>query len=298
MAELEIVWYTEKIKRKPAANFIIIFEQNLTKEDLSMNTLNNSTIIKEQYKTASNLNTRISIHAKYSTNKESFGDWIVSNYKIKDGMRILELGCGTGDMWKGHLDLLENETELVLTDFSEGMLQTTRELLGENGQVSYQVVDIQNIPFEENSFDMVIANMMLYHVPDLAKGLAEVRRVLKPAGSFYCATYGEHGIVEYIEGLLKDYLVEGKINKNFTLQNGAEKLSQQFAKVERLDREDGLAVTEVQDMVDYIYSLSSMSNISNVPREELQRILEANMVDGVLYVPKEYGMFVCHGQKN
>lgn len=262
-----------------------------------MNTLNNSTIIKEQYKTASNLNTRISIHAKYSTNKESFGDWIVSQYRIADGMRILELGCGTGDMWKGHLNLLGTGTELILTDFSEGMLATAKENLGEQEKISYQVVDIQNIPFPDNSFDIVIANMMLYHVPDLSKGLSEVRRVLKADGTFYCATYGEHGIVEYIEGLLKDYMVEGNINRNFTLQNGAEILSWQFAKVERLDREDGLAVTDIQDMVDYIYSLSSMSNIGTVPRKELTRILEANMVDGVLYVPKEYGMFVCRRQK-
>lgn len=262
-----------------------------------MSTLNNSTIVKEQYKTARNLNTRISIHAKYSTNKESFGDWIVSNYKIAGGMRILELGCGTGDMWKGHLELLHNSTELVLTDFSEGMLEAAKKNLGAWEQISYQVVDIQNIPFEDNSFDIVIANMMLYHVPDLAKGLAEVRRVLKTDGTFYCATYGEYGIVEYIAGLLRKYNVEGKLNKNFTLQNGAEILSQQFLHVERLDREDGLAVTEVQDMVDYVYSLASMSNIGAIPREELTGILEANMVDGVLHVPKEYGMFVCKGEK-
>lgn len=251
-----------------------------------MNVINNSTVVKEQYKTASNLSTRISIHAKYSTNKTSFGDWIVSNYRIKDGMRILELGCGTGDMWKEHLDLLGNHTELVLTDFSEGMLNAAREKLGEQKQISYQVVDIQEIPFADDSFDIVIANMMLYHVPDLAKGLAEVRRVLKPEGTFYCATYGEHGIVEYVAELLKDYHVEERLNKNFTLQNGTGILSGQFEIVERLNREDALEVTEISDLVDYIYSLSSMSHIGTIPREELTRILEANMVDGVLRVPK------------
>ena len=65
-----------------------------------MSTINNQKNVKEQYASANNLNTRISIHQKYSTNKMGFGNWIFSNYKITKGMKVLELGCGTGDMWK------------------------------------------------------------------------------------------------------------------------------------------------------------------------------------------------------
>lgn len=258
-----------------------------------MNYLNNSDIVKQQYQSSANLNKRISIHSKYSVNKMGFGNWIIANYKIKDGMKILELGCGTGDMWKQHLDLLYNIEELVLTDFSEGMLNSAKETLGDHEKITYKVVDIQNIPFEDNSFDMVIANMMLYHVLEIDKGLSEVKRVLKENGMFYCATYGENGIVEYISKLLKSYNVESNINKNFTLQNGTEILSDYFLDVTKLNYEDSLEVTDVGDMIDYIYSLSSMSNISSVPRDELMKILKSNMTRGVLSVPKEYGMFVC-----
>ena len=76
---------------------------------------------------------------------------------------------------------------------------------GTRKNVSFRQVDIQDIPYPDDSFDVVIANMMLYHVPDLRKGLTEVRRVLKPGGSFYCATTGTHGIAEYVQELLKDY---------------------------------------------------------------------------------------------
>lgn len=151
----------------------------------------------------------------------------------------------------------------------------------------------QEIPYEDNSFDIVIANMMLYHVPEIHKGLAEVRRVLKQNGSFYCATYGENGIVEYISSLLKSYHVEGRLNKNFTLQNGEKILSNHFKTVIRYDYDDALEVTDIDDMVDYIYSLSSMSNIRNIQSGELKQILESNMKNGVLHVPKEYGMFIC-----
>ena len=85
------------------------------------------------------------------------------------------------------------------------------------------------------------------------------------------------------------------MNKNFTLQNGKEILESHFQTVIRRDYEDALEVTEVDDMIDYIYSLTSMSNISKIERAELKQILEENMVDGILWVPKEYGMFICKG---
>lgn len=249
--------------------------------------------IEKQYKTPKNLNTRISIHAKYSTNKQPFADWIVSHYDIAPGTKVLELGCGTGSMWANNLHLLTGGAELILTDFSEGMLETAKgNVKGET--VSFRQVDIQNIPWPDNTFDVVIANMMLYHVPDLHKGLAEVRRVLKNGGRFYCATYGIHGILEYVTDLLKNMNVTGSIRTAFTLQNGPESLGRHFAHVERLDREDGLAITDVEDFADYIYSLSSLTNLDNVPREVLMQALESRMENGVLYVPKEYGMFICH----
>ena len=77
---------------------------------------------------------------------------------------------------------------------SEGMLETAKATISGFSNVQHMVIDIQDIPFENDSFDVVIANMMLYHVPDLEKGLSEVRRVLKVGGTFYCATYGEHKI--------------------------------------------------------------------------------------------------------
>ena len=258
-----------------------------------MSEINDTAVVKHQYANADNLNTRISIHDKYSTNKMGFGNWIVSNYKIDKGMKVLELGCGTGDMWKREDAVINACAQLVLSDFSEGMVETAKENLSSYDNIEYRVIDIQKIPYEDETFDIVIANMMLYHVPDIDKGLAEVRRVLKKNGSFYCATYGEHGIIEYLSKILSVYGVEDTINKNFTLQNGAEILGRVFCNVEKLEYTDSLAVTHVDDMVDYIYSLSSMTSLNNVPRNEIRETLLKNMTDGILHVPKEYGMFVA-----
>ncbi len=259
-----------------------------------MSNINNTRIVEKQYATSVNLNTRISIHDKYSTNKQGFGNWIYSHYEIADGARVLELGCGTGSMWKGHDELIKKCRELVLSDFSDAMVETTRQSIGELPNITYRSIDIQNIPYDDATFDVVIANMMLYHVPDLPKALAEVRRVLKPSGNFYCATYGEHGIVEYLSKLLGEYGVEDNVNKNFTLQNGAAILAPVFKNIRKEYYEDSLAVTNIADLVDYIYSLASMSTLSNVPREKIQTLLQSHMENGVLTVPKEYGLFIAN----
>ena len=70
-------------------------------------------------------------------------------------------------------------------------------------------------------------------------------------------------------------------------------MSRHFEQVQRLDREDGLAVTDLNDFADYIYSMSSLTNMEAVSRQQLIAALERRMVNGVLFVPKEYGMFIC-----
>lgn len=134
---------------------------------------------------------------------------------------------------------------------------------------------------------------MLYHVPDLAKGLSEVRRVLKDGGLFCCATYGENGMMEYIGSLFSGYGIETRVNANFTLQNGAEKLSPYFTEIKRDLYEDALLVTDVEDLVDYIFSLTGMTDLRKLPRETVREVLSRHMVDGVLRIPKEYGMFIA-----
>ena len=234
--------------------------------------INSSNAVRRQYGTADRLNIRISIHSKYSTNKQGFGNWIASHYQIREGMSVLELGCGTGDMWTGKQEIVSRCSRFILSDFSEGMLDKAKETLSGLSGIEYRLVDIQEIPFGDHEFDVVIANMMLYHVPDLPRGLREVRRVLKEEGTFCCATYGENGMMAYIAGLFPDQSAREQVNSNFTLQ---------------------IEITDVDDMVDYIRSLTGMSDLQKLPPEEIRAVLQAHMRGGILRVPKEYGMFIA-----
>lgn len=248
--------------------------------------------MENQYKNPERLNRRISIHDRYSVNKQGFGNWIYERYRFKPGESILELGCGAASMWTGKT--MPAGCALCLTDLSEGMLEAARENAAHLPQARFLKADIQAIPFKENAFDHVIAHMMLYHVPDLHRGLAEVRRVLKPGGTFYCATYGENGIMAYLSALLGRFGVTDPLNRRFTLQNGEMILKQHFSFVSREDYPDALAVTDPEDLADYLYSLGSMADLDPAYRPEIIDILRREMKNGVLTVPKEYGMFICN----
>ena len=255
--------------------------------------VNDKETVRKQYSTADKLSIRISIHNRYSTNKQGFGNWIFSHYQIREGMSVLELGCGTGEMWAAKDGIIRQCSRFILSDFSEGMLDKAKETLRGCAGIEYRTIDIQEIPFEEGSFDIVIANMMIYHVPDLFLALREVRRVLKEGGLFYCATYGENGMMEYICSLFGENRIQNQGNRNFTLQNGEEKLKPFFSNIRRFLYEDTLEVTHVEDMVDYIYSLAGMTDLRKLPGDEVRSVLEKNMRHGVLTVPKEYGMFAA-----
>jgi len=249
--------------------------------------LSDKAAMNTQYATSARLETRISIHEKYSRNQQPFAEWIVSHYALVPGEQVLELGCGTGGMWRGVT--LPESCHVTLTDFSAGMLETAKASTAHLA-ADYAVVDAQDIPYPDAAFDVVIANMMLYHVPDIAKALAEIRRVLKPGGRFLAATFGENGVVQAVAAMLG---MRFDTNMRFTLQNGGEQLAACFAQVERHDREDALDVTDLRDLIAYLRSMQQMTALADVPDEKLLAAFAPHVRDGVLSLPKEYGLFIC-----
>ncbi|MBE5809620.1 MAG: methyltransferase domain-containing protein [Clostridiales bacterium] len=244
-------------------------------------------VVSNQYATSSRLETRISIHEKYSRNKLPFGEWVVSHYDLQPGEQVLELGCGTGSMWQGMT--LPDGCHVTLTDLSAGMLETARQNTA-HLCADYAVCDAMTVPYSAAAFDVVIANMMLYHVPDIDRALSEIRRVLKPNGRFFAATFGEHGAVEAVLEMLK---LPCSANHRFTLQNGTAQLEKHFSEIHLIRREDALDVTHLPDLITYLRSMQGMTVLADLPDDELLAVFSAHLKDGVLSLPKEYGLFIC-----
>ena len=144
----------------------------------------------EQYATSVNLDARVFFHQRYSTNRHPWQRWVFDHLTTAEPARILELGCGPGNLWQQNADRIPPGWQVVLTDLSAGMLKGAATKLARPDAFQLCEADAQALPFEGAGFDAVIANHMLYHVPDRPRAFAEVRRVLKPGGKLYAATNG------------------------------------------------------------------------------------------------------------
>lgn len=69
-----------------------------------------------------NLNTRVSIHQKYHTSEDRWEEWLLKQYNIANGSRVLEIGCGTGYQWVNQLERFGAETEFIFSDISPAMV--------------------------------------------------------------------------------------------------------------------------------------------------------------------------------
>lgn len=259
--------------------------------------MSSKTVIKEQYKNTNNLKLRKSLHEKYSVNKMGFQKWMFEQYPFRIKIKVLELGSGRGELWNYYFenDILKNyEMDIILSDFSDGMVDYLQHSYLGKG-ISVKKIDILDIPFEKDTFDLIIANSMLYHVKDIDLALSEVKRVLKKDGLFYCSTLGMNGMTQYLYHALDEldipYNHESDIS--FTLQNGMQLLKKQFCKVERCDYEDALEIDKVEDYLEYIYSMASLQGLDRKNYDTLLNYFNSKKVNGYLHVPKEYGMFVA-----
>ncbi len=101
---------------------------------------------------------------------------------------VLELACGTGIVTKVLRDRLGEGTRLTATDISEGMLKVakTKEI---EKKVEWKVVDATELPFKDNSFDVVVSQFGVMFFPDKAKALKEIFRVLRPGGRILFNTW-------------------------------------------------------------------------------------------------------------
>lgn len=257
---------------------------------------NEETNIIEQYKNAKNLNDRISLHEKYSANKQGWFNWLFNQIDFSKVNRLLELGCGNGKLWQENKIDLRNR-EIFLSDISEGMVEEVRNKLGSD--FNCIVADAEKIPFKDSYFDSIIANHVLFYLNDLNLGLKEIDRVLKSDGILYCSTYGKNHMKEITE-IVQNFdsrisLSNHSLYDIFGLENGEDILSKYFSNIQRMDYQDSLAITESKPLIDYIMSCHGNQNEILGPRlnefkEYIEELLENN---GKIVVIKEAGLFVC-----
>lgn len=235
--------------------------------------------VKEQYETAENFNLRGDLHS-HNINKIDWNHWCFNQMKFPNKAKILELGCGTGDLWKENKQNINEDWRITVSDFSKGMLQSTKENLGQIGRnFTYEVIDAQDIPYEDESFDVVIARHMLYFVPDIEKALCVIKRILVKGGLFYATTTSGESMAELNE-LVEKFDCKMGLNNNgmcerFELENGHALIKKIFNLVKLDTLEGKIVVHDAEPIVSYKAStIKGSSILVGEKKEEFRRYLE------------------------
>jgi SAM-dependent methyltransferase len=264
--------------------------------------------VRNQYAQDANLRLRIETHRRFSQPQMDLVAWVLDHLPWTGREVVLDVGCGYGS-W-AH-ETLARCGRYVAADLSLGMLRAL-ELPG----VQRVNLDVQRLPFANQTADIILANHMLYHVPDRHRALAEIVRVLNSGGRLVAATNSRHNMAELFQlerqalaltwrGEGQGSWAEGFVGYDvsaFNLENGASMLASHFTKVERHDLPGTLAFPEPKPVIDYIGS--SRDRLLGLAPEGVTWADLAGILEDLLaahYLEHEYfqvdkltGVFICH----
>lgn len=255
--------------------------------------------LKNQYNNSSNISARINLHSLYSHNKKGWFPWIFEHCELKAGMRILELGCGDGTFWVENKDNLPKAIHVVLSDLSDGMLRDAkRKIKFESKNFSFQAFDCHEIPFANETFDLVIANHLLFYCEDISKVLKEIRRVLKPRGTFISSTYGAAHMKEVSELVSRfdnRIVLSGhKLYEKFGRENGKNILEPYFSHITWCSYEDFLIIPTPESLIAYVLSCHGNQNQYIIDRYNEFRSLVQKYTEKGFKITKDAGIFISN----
>lgn len=250
----------------------------------------------DQYKDSSNLDARVTIHQRFSTNPYGWMNWVFDSLlKLPEDANILELGCGPGYLWKENANRIPAGWRITISDLSPGMLDAAwRNLVVTGRAFQFKEIDAQSIPYEDETFDVVIANHMLYHVPDRAKAIAEIKRVLRPGGRFIATTVGENHMKQMMDWYRQIHIskIWESFANPFSLENGFDQLKPYFPEIALSRYDDNLEITVVEPIMAYIHSGMRVSELSEEELVKLQLELEKELEEkGKIFISKDSGLF-------
>jgi SAM-dependent methyltransferase len=271
---------------------------------------NDPKTVRRQYASDVYLRIRQETHEQYTVPKVDFPEWVLSRLQWHGDEHILDIGSGGGNYFKALRRKWPDVTYHAI-DQSPGILRThpsTKRVV---------VADAQALPFADGAFDVVMANHMLYHVPDIEQAILEGRRVLKPDGIFMASTNSIQSMPEFHALFRRGMLLlstPGKIysqpplpaQTNFALENGTRILSRYFYGVVRYDLPSTLVFPSVEPVMAYLESTRSTrepqlpetinwDDLMLVMREQVSRVLShfgelvINKVSGVLIASNQGG---------
>lgn len=247
-----------------------------------------------QYGTTAKLDARAYLHRAYATTPVPFSTFEARLINWPDDATVLECGCGSGLFW--HNDELPRTMALTLTDLSAGMVDAGTAVATAKGfeRVTGQVCDVQQLPFLDESFDVVVANHMLYHVPDPDRAVAELARVLRPDGVLLAGTNGYGHMREINELIAEVFEDHGEaLYEVFGIDTGEARLRDAFGSISWHAFANDLVVDDPARVVDYGLSFPPGEDATDDQRLEFTAAVERRFTEGHLRIRTRAGAFVA-----
>lgn len=254
--------------------------------------------LKQQYRDASNISARISLHRDFSMNPKSWFNWIFEECGFFDGEKVLEVGCGDASLWTQNMPDIPQNIDITLTDISYGMVRDATRNVGEDDKrFTYEVMDAHSLYKQDETFDCVIANHVLFYCDDLDRVCTEIYRVLKPGGVFVCSTYSSQHMKEISE-LVKEFddrieLSAEKLYEQFGKENGGAILGRYFDEVKWHGYEDELVVKMAEPVIEYVLSCHGNQNRFIVDRYKEFASFVKRKTDCGFHITKDAGVFIA-----
>lgn len=250
-----------------------------------------------QYSTSERLKRRAGLHDRFSTAPVRWFDWVLKHAALIDSERVLELGCGAGWLWDHHTT---GSITLTLTDLSPGMVAEAVSRASSAvpfSDVSGEPADAQSLPFADDCFDVVIANHMLYHLPDPTRGVSEIARVLDPGGRALIATNGRRHMRE-IWNIRHQVFGADRVDQTvdvFGIETGFPVLRDQFAHVDWHAYPDQLRCDDPEAVVDYLCSTPPGEDATPAQHAQLRELVAIAFSTGAgtMTITKDTGCFIC-----
>ena len=271
--------------------------------------------VQAQYRDASNLAARVAIYRFADPAATPWPRWVFEQLDLPARAMILEIGCGDGGLWKRNLDRLPPAWRVTMLDLSAGMLHAARGALPA-AQFAFLQGDAERLPFADGrasqatrlngdvrdaGVDAVVANHMLYHLPDRVRALREIRRVLVPGGRLLATTNSQAHLAPMTQ-LMADFLGHASPLRGempFSLENGAAQIrAAGFDDIDLRSLRGELRVTDAEAVVSYVMSVNEAPQLIVGEKRDALRRRASDEIDrsGAFIFPTAAGMFVATRQ--
>lgn len=191
------------------------------------------------------------------------------------GKEVIDVGCGTGIL--SLIALEKGAAKMVCVDISTEMLEKCKAKITKEKSrgvlIEFHEADAEKLPFNENSYDVVLSNMVLGIVPNQLKTITELTRVLRSGGIIALSTHGPTHYMEAIEYSVKSMTMRYFLGHRFEFWPRHENQVKRFfvkAGLESIYAERSTWIDEFKDggdAFDFFASTSSLWWYDRLPRD-------------------------------